>query len=208
MGTCGSKPKKGGGQTGIKHVGGNDASSSAKDNRDPENFEFRILLIGDSGVGKSSLLLRYVDNTFTDSLMSTIGSDYKTKKVTVGKHTASLQIWDTAGQERFRTITSSFYRGADGILVVFDVANQDSFDNIKGWLKDINKYASEDVNRVLVGNKVDSSPRVVTAADAKAFAEETDMPYMETSAKSNTNVEATFEKLAEQIIKKITADDT
>eukprot|EP01120_Amphizonella_sp_Union-15-10_P008250 TRINITY_DN2928_c0_g1_i1.p1 TRINITY_DN2928_c0_g1~~TRINITY_DN2928_c0_g1_i1.p1 ORF type:complete len:201 (-),score=43.95 TRINITY_DN2928_c0_g1_i1:111-713(-) len=199
MGGCVNKKKSN--NNGLK------VDAGPKDNRDGQNYDFRVLLIGDSSVGKSSLLLRYVDDTFTDSLMSTIGSDYKTKVVNVGKSTINLEIWDTAGQERFRTITSSFYRGADGILVVFDLTNQDSFDNIRGWLKDINKYAAEDVNRVLVGNKQDeTSKRSVTTSEAKAFAEETDMPYVETSAKTGSNVDTAFLKLAEQILNKVSAD--
>eukprot|EP00029_Vermamoeba_vermiformis_P011761 TRINITY_DN6563_c0_g1_i1.p1 TRINITY_DN6563_c0_g1~~TRINITY_DN6563_c0_g1_i1.p1 ORF type:complete len:201 (-),score=43.65 TRINITY_DN6563_c0_g1_i1:100-702(-) len=173
------------------------------------NSQFRILLLGDSGVGKTSLLLRFVDNSFTDAFINNIGGDYREKQVTVGKASCTLQIWDTAGQERFRQITSSFYRGAHGILVVFDLNNRESFDNLqRGWMKDIHKYSTTSVSIILVGNKADTTQdRAVSLEDAKAYAEQMDIPYVETSAKSNTNVETTFMRLVESMLKNEQADD-
>ena len=111
---------------------------------------FKILLIGDAGVGKSSILLRYTDDSFEEHMASTIGVDFKVKTVCIGGKTLKLTIWDTAGQERFRTLTSSYYRGAHGIIVVYDITNLDSFKNVKRWLEEINKYARENVNKLLV----------------------------------------------------------
>ncbi|CAN1333803.1 GTP-binding protein YPTM2, partial [Linum perenne] len=141
------------------------------------DYLFKLLLIGDSGVGKSCLLLRFADDSYLDSYISTIGVDF----------------WDTAGQERFRTITSSYYRGAHGIIVVYDVTDQESFNNVKQWLNEIDRYASENVNKLLVGNKSDlTSNKVVSYETGKALADELGIPFMETSAKNASNVEDAF----------------
>jgi len=119
------------------------------------DYLFKLLLIGDSGVGKSCLLLRFSDDTYTDSYISTIGVDFKIRTIELDGKTIKLQIWDTAGQERFRTITSSYYRGAHGIIVVYDCTDLESFNNVKQWLEEIDRYACENVNKLLVGNKCD-----------------------------------------------------
>jgi len=157
-------------------------------------------LIGDSGVGKSCLLFRFADDTYQESYISTIGVDFKIRTVELEGKTVKLQIWDTAGQERFRTITSSYYRGAHGIIVVYDVTDQESFNNVKTWLSEIDRYANENVNKLLVGNKSDlTSKKVVDYATAKAFADEIGIPFMETSAKNATNVEQAFVTMANEI---------
>ncbi|KAI8540246.1 hypothetical protein RHMOL_Rhmol09G0247800 [Rhododendron molle] len=148
------------------------------------DYLFKLLLIGDSGVGKSCLLLRFADDSYLDSYISTIGVDF----------------WDTAGQERFRTITSSYYRGAHGIIIVYDVTDQESFNNVKQWLNEIDRYANGSVNKLLVGNKCDlSANRVVSYDTAKAFADEIGIPFMETSAKNATNVEQAFMAMSADI---------
>jgi len=119
------------------------------------DYLFKLLLIGDSGVGKSCLLLRFTDDTYNDSYISTIGVDFKIRTIEIEGKVIKLQIWDTAGQERFRTITSSYYRGAHGIIVVYDVTDQVTFNNVKQWMQEIQRYACDTVNRLLVGNKVD-----------------------------------------------------
>jgi len=158
------------------------------------DYLFKLLLIGDSGVGKSCLLLRFADHTYTESYISTIGVDFKIRTITTrDEKTIKLQIWDTAGQERFRTITSSYYRGAHGIIVVYDVTDQESFNNVKQWLNEIERYACEKVNKLLVGNKCDLvSKKAVSYEVAKAFADKLDIPFLETSAKAATNVERRF----------------
>ncbi|KAF3962022.1 hypothetical protein ACB098_10G037700 [Castanea mollissima] len=164
------------------------------------DYLFKLLLIGDSGVGKSCLLLRFADDSYLDSYISTIGVDFKIRTVEQDGKTIKLQIWDTAGQERFRTITSSYYRGAHGIIVVYDVTDQESFNNVKQWLNEIDRYASENVNKLLVGNKSDlTANKVVSYETAKAFADEIGIPFMETSAKNATNVEQAFMAMAAEI---------
>jgi Ras-related protein Rab-1A len=168
------------------------------------DYLFKLLLIGDSGVGKSCLLLRFADDTYTDSYISTIGVDFKIRTVDLDTKTIKLQIWDTAGQERFRTITSSYYRGAHGIIIVYDITDKESFDNVRQWLFEIDRYASENVCKLLVGNKSDlGNKRAVEYDAAKAFADELSIPFLETSAKNATNVEQAFLTMAAQIKNKM-----
>jgi Ras-related protein Rab-1A len=168
------------------------------------DYLFKLLLIGDSGVGKSCLLLRFADDTYTDSYISTIGVDFKIRTVDLDTKTIKLQIWDTAGQERFRTITSSYYRGAHGIIIVYDITDKESFDNVRQWLFEIDRYANEQVCKLLVGNKADlKNKRAVEFETAKAFADELNIPFLETSAKSATNVEQAFLTMAAQIKNKM-----
>ena len=132
---------------------------------------FKILLIGDAGVGKSSILLRFTDDAFEEHLASTIGVDFKVKTVQLGGKTVKLTIWDTAGQERFRTLTSSYYRGCHGIILVFDVNERSSFDNLKQWLDELELYSTTaHSSKLLVGNKIDLEDRQVTEQEATDFA--------------------------------------
>jgi len=164
------------------------------------DYLFKLLLIGDSGVGKSCLLLRFADHTYTESYISTIGVDFKIRTIDLDGKTIKLQIWDTAGQERFRTITSSYYRGAHGIIVVYDVTDAESFSNVKQWLNEIDRYASENVNKLLVGNKCDlKTKKVVDFETAKDFADKLNIQFLETSAKAATNVEKAFLTMAAEI---------
>ncbi|KAI8068854.1 putative GTP-binding protein ypt1 [Thamnidium elegans] len=168
------------------------------------DYLFKLLLIGDSGVGKSCLLLRFADDTYTESYISTIGVDFKIRTIELDGKVCKLQIWDTAGQERFRTITSSYYRGAHGIIVVYDVTDNESFENVKEWLREIERYASEGVNRLLVGNKSDlTDKRQVTLSNSKKWADSVNIPILETSAKNSSNVEQAFLTMARQIKEKM-----
>mmetsp|Transcript_21904 Transcript_21904/g.59977 ORF Transcript_21904/g.59977 Transcript_21904/m.59977 type:complete len:144 (+) Transcript_21904:54-485(+) len=115
----------------------------------------KLLLIGDSGVGKSCLLLRFSDDAFTTSFITTIGIDFKIRTIDMEGQKLKLQIWDTAGQERFKTITTAYYRGAMGILLVYDVTDEQSFNNIRNWMRQIQQHASDNVNKILIGNKCD-----------------------------------------------------
>jgi len=167
-----------------------------------EQLPFKLLLIGDSSVGKSSLLLRFCDNTFQEGTINLTNVDFKTKNVTIEGKTVQLQVWDTAGQERFRTITSSFYRGAHGIIVVYDISDQVTFNNVKLWMQEIQRYASGNVCRMLVGNKIDlADNRVVEYNAAKEYADGLSIPFAETSSKSGQEVDKVFEKLALEIMR-------
>ncbi|TNN14867.1 Ras-related protein isoform 3 [Schistosoma japonicum] len=119
------------------------------------DYLFKLLLIGDSGVGKTSILLRFSDNLFNQTFISTIGIDFKIRTVDIDGKKIKLQIWDTAGQERFKTITTAYYRGAMGIMLVYDITNQHSFNNIKTWMQNIDEHANNDVEKMLLGNKCD-----------------------------------------------------
>jgi Ras-related protein Rab-1A len=168
------------------------------------DYVFKLVLIGDSGVGKSCLLLRFADDTYTESHISTIGVDFKIRTIQLDGKTIKLQIWDTAGQERFRTITSSYYRGAHGIIVVYDTTDNETFEHVKTWLHEIDRYASENVNKLLVGNKSDlTSKRQVETDSAKEFADSVNIPFLETSAKNATNVEDAFMTMAGEIKKRM-----
>jgi len=165
------------------------------------DYLFKLVLIGDSGVGKSCLLLRFADDSFTDSYISTIGVDFRFRTVNIEMKTVKLQIWDTAGQERFRTITSAYYRGAHGIIMVYDVTNYESFEHVEEWLNEVNRHASEATLKLLVGNKADlADDKKVDTDEAKQFAENLKISFLETSAKNATNVEAAFLTMAKQLI--------
>jgi len=165
----------------------------------------KLLLIGDSGVGKSCLLLRFSDDTFTTSFITTIGIDFKVRTVELDGKRVKLQIWDTAGQERFRTITTAYYRGAMGILLVYDVTDESSFNNIRNWIRNIEQHASDNVNKILVGNKVDmDAKRVVSTAQGQKLADEYGIKFFETSAKTNQNVEQVFFTMARDIKQRLT----
>jgi len=164
------------------------------------DFLFKILLIGDSGVGKSCLLLRYTDNLFNDNFVSTIGVDFKIKTIKLDGKITKLQIWDTAGQERFKTITSSYYRDSDGILMVYDITDPLTFKNIQMWLCEIRKYMSEVPQFLLVGNKADEAfKRSVQREEGEALSHQLDCPFFEASAKDCTNVDEIFTALARSL---------
>jgi len=162
---------------------------------------FKLLIIGDSGVGKSSLLVRFADNHFSGNYITTIGVDFKIRTIEIGGERVKLQIWDTAGQERFRTITSTYYRGTHGVIVVYDVSSGESFANVKRWLHEIDANCDV-VNRILVGNKNDDPDRkVVLTEDARRFADQMGIQLFETSAKDNINVEEMFRSVTSLVLK-------
>lgn len=170
------------------------------------NYDFliKLLLIGDSGVGKSCCLLRFSEDSFTPSFITTIGIDFKIRTIELDGKRVKLQIWDTAGQERFRTITTAYYRGAMGILLVYDVTDQRSFENIRTWFANVEQHATEGVNKILIGNKCDwEEKRVVSTEQGEALAQELGIPFLEVSAKSNINIDKAFYNLAADIKKRI-----
>ena len=171
---------------------------------------FKVLLIGDSGTGKSCLLIRFADDQFSDNYISTIGVDFKIKTITVDGKTVKMQVWDTAGQERFRTITASYYRGSNGIILVYDVTNRDSFDHVSYWMQEVDRLAATDVCRLIVGNKSDlTDKRVVSTQEGEALAQQYGISFLETSARDNTNVDEMFTAMAKAMRKKqgVTTDE-
>ncbi|XP_053387349.1 uncharacterized protein LOC128551060 [Mercenaria mercenaria] len=168
------------------------------------DYQFKVLVIGDEATGKTALLNRYAENSFTEVYVSTIGVDFRIKSAKCNGKTSKAQIWDTAGQQRFRTITSSYYRGTHGAIIVFDVTNRSTFKRVENWITDIEHYGSESVQKLLVGNKCDlTKKRCVTTEEAKSMALINNMNYVETSTKTNTNVENAFETLYADIFKKV-----
>jgi len=168
---------------------------------------FKLLLIGDSAVGKTCILFRFSDDQFNSSFISTIGIDFKIKTVDINGKRVKLQIWDTAGQERFHTITTSYYRGANGIMMVYDITNPKSFDNITKWLRNITDHAAEDVIRILLGNKSDmEDKRMISTARGKEIADQNGIKFFETSAKNNVNIHDAFITLATDILERIPKD--
>lgn len=167
---------------------------------DDYHLLFKILVIGDSGVGKSCLLTRFVDDTYSDNFQTTVGVDFKIHTVELDGVTVKLQLWDTAGQERFRNIVSSYYRGAHGAVVVYSITDEDSFKNVKMWLGEIERFGNHAVKKILVGNKADlPGKRQVDFKVAQAFAEEHGLTVIETSAKEDKNVEQMFLALVADI---------
>eukprot|EP00475_Leptophrys_vorax_P036103 TRINITY_DN6038_c0_g1_i1.p1 TRINITY_DN6038_c0_g1~~TRINITY_DN6038_c0_g1_i1.p1 ORF type:complete len:208 (+),score=29.28 TRINITY_DN6038_c0_g1_i1:317-940(+) len=166
----------------------------------------KLLLIGDSAVGKSSLLLRFAEDSFSHTFISTIGVDFKTRTIDIDGEQVKLSIWDTAGQERFRTITAAYYRGANGIVLVYDITSESSFNSIRGWIRNIEEHASESVCKILVGNKADMEDRrVVTKEQGQQLANEFKINFFETSAKADINVEEAFVSIARESKKRYEA---
>ena len=164
---------------------------------------YKVLLLGDSTVGKTCFLMKYTDKTFQDIHMATIGLDYRLKsmKLKSGK-SIKLQIWDTAGQDRFRAITKNYYKGSHGIILIYDITNIQSFENVKTWVNQIREEASPNVIIYIAGNKVDmENERKVDKDDGEKLAEDLGFPFVETSAKNGININETFEDLVERIDK-------
>lgn len=162
----------------------------------------KIILLGEGSVGKTSLMFQFADNKFSDDTMSTIGIDFKTKIININGKQVKLQLWDTSGQEKFRAITKQYIRGAQGILIVFDVSRIDTFHLTKNWINSIHEIMYTVVDLVLVGNKNDLQ-RSVSLETAQNFANEYQIPYFETSAKNNVNVDELFQYIGEKIYKRV-----
>ena len=163
---------------------------------------YKILLLGDSSVGKTCFLMRYTDNTFQEIHMSTIGLDYKLKNVQLddGK-IVKIQIWDTAGQDRFRSITKNYYKGAHGIILIYDITNKKSFENVRNWINQIKEEVSEKVSIILVGNKIDDEEhRVVPTVEGEKLSKELGLMFFECSAKSGINIDSTFNELVKTTV--------
>jgi small GTP-binding protein len=167
------------------------------------DFTFKILTIGESGVGKTCILLRYSDDKFMKNHLTTIGIDYKAKVINLSGKSIKLKIWDTAGQDRFRNITQQYYKGADGIVLVYDVTDRGSFEKVRDWMKQIQIYTQKDaIGMVLLGNKCDAEPRVVSNEEGDEMAKEYKIKYFETSALNKKNINESFDYLTQEIMGK------
>lgn len=168
------------------------------------DYMFKILIIGNSSVGKTSFLFRYADDSFTSAFVSTVGIDFKVKTVIRKEKRMKLQIWDTAGQERYRTITTAYYRGAMGFILMYDVTNEESFNSVQDWVTQIKTYSWDNAQVILVGNKSDmEAERVVTYDRGKQLADQLGLEFFETSAKENINVKDVFVRLVDIICEKM-----
>ncbi|CAL8248346.1 unnamed protein product [Lota lota] len=168
------------------------------------NFVFKVVLVGESGVGKSNLLSRFTNNQFTLDSRTTIGVEFSTKTTQLGEASIRAQIWDTAGLERYRAITSAYYRGAVGALVVYDITKQPTYECVERWLSELYTYAHPHVVIMLVGNKIDlESNRSVATEEARQYAEKKALLFVETSALESTNVEAAFNNVLSEIHRRL-----
>ncbi|EAY23387.1 hypothetical protein TVAG_070500 [Trichomonas vaginalis G3] len=166
---------------------------------------FKLLIVGESGVGKTCMLLRFADNSFEENFLSTIGVDFKVREIDVDGKRVKLQIWDSAGQERFRNITTSYYRNCGGIIIVYDITRHDTFTKVTEWIEDVRKITSN-VPLLLVGNKADlEDKRAVTEQEAKELANRMGLVLLETSAKTALNIEDAFKQISRQLIKEAAA---
>lgn len=184
------------------------ATNDSKFHKDAadQNFDymFKLLIIGNSSVGKTSFLFRYADDSFTSAFVSTVGIDFKVKTVFRQDKRVKLQIWDTAGQERYRTITTAYYRGAMGFILMYDVTNEESFNAVQDWCTQIKTYSWDNAQVVLVGNKNDlEDERIVSFERGKQLADQLGLEFFETSAKENINVKSVFERLVDIICDKM-----
>ncbi|XP_071938342.1 ras-related protein RABA5c-like [Coffea arabica] len=172
----------------------------SSDEEGSEEYLFKIVIIGDSAVGKSNLLSRYARNEFNPHSKATIGVEFQTQSIEIDGKEVKAQIWDTAGQERFRAVTSAYYRGAFGALLVYDITRKDTFESVRKWLDELNAHSDSTVAKMLVGNKCDlESMRQVSVEDGKSLAEAEGFFFIETSALDSTNVKQAFEIVIREI---------
>lgn len=193
----------------MAHDMGDDKESTVRDtcrsfsmngNSHPGAVTHKVLLVGGTGVGKTCILRRFVDGEFPSKSKATLGLDFRIKSIRVGEKFVKLQLWDTSGQERFRSMTQSYYRGAAGILLVYDVTDENTMASLSTWLTDIKQHAPEDVEVVLLANKIDlSEERIISKEAGEEFARQCGMIYYETSAVENKNIIEAFQKLAETV---------
>jgi Ras-related protein Rab-8A len=172
------------------------------------DYQLKLLTLGDSAVGKTCGLLRYCNDTFSSTFITTIGIDFKIKTILLDGKKIKLQVWDTAGQERFRTITESYYRGAHGIVLMYDITNRATFNNVKEWMRSIDEHA-KGTTVILVGNKCDlEDRRDVTRIEGEALAKKYKLQFFETSAKKGIGLKEAFEAIALEIYTKLTINES
>ena len=175
-------------------------SETKENNEEEEEIKIKIMLLGESQIGKTSFIQRYVKNNFNLSYITTVGIDFQIKQIKMNNKSIKLQIWDTAGQERFKNITKSYFHSSDGFIVGYDITSRLSFTNVSTWLKEINDNAPEEIQKILIGNKCDLNEREVTKEEGQKLAEENGMKFFETSAKNDINVKETFETITKDIL--------
>ena len=169
-----------------------------------EIFLFKYIIIGDSFVGKSKILLRYTNNTYNENFVITIGAEFGAKTIIIDEQEIRIQIWDTAGMENFKSITRSYYKNSICALIVYDISNKDSFKNVLNWIEDCKVFSPKNILLVLIGNKSDlNDKRQVSIEEGKKVADESNMIFFETSAKDNVNINEVFLKSAQKILENI-----
>ena len=175
---------------------------SKKNVKEPQQEKtVSILTLGETQVGKTSLILRFIDRVFYYDTKTTIGVDFKVKRINLLNKNVLVKIWDSAGQERFKTVTRQYYKNAEGVMLIYDVTSQKSFSMIEEWFKSIIENKRKDAQVILIGNKKDMVNRVISAEQGESLAKKFEIKYYETSALSGENVDQAFEELAENILK-------
>ena len=167
-----------------------------------EEEKFKVVVVGDSGVGKTNLIKRFISNEFSLDSKATVGVEFISKNYNINNKIIKIEIWDTAGQERYKSITSAYYKGAKGAMIVYDVTNQTSFNNIDKWYFEIKEKASKNINLILIGNKTDLN-KVICSEDAINKAKSLNIPVMETSANNSSNVKEAFYDLIKEMYKSV-----
>ena len=167
------------------------------------NYDYllKIFMLGGSSVGKQDFLLKFINEPFTKSHMTTLQIDFKIKIINLENKRIKLQIWDTGGEERFRTLLKTYYKGAQGLILMYDVSDPNTFKYIRDWMKQIEKHGNKSIKKILVGNNCDSPDRVISEEEGKKLADEFNLDYFESSTKTNKNVSEVFYYLAKEILK-------
>ena len=176
----------------------------APNNSAKEEYKFKVVVVGDSGVGKTNLIKRFINDTFNKDSKATVGVEFLSKSYLINSEVFKVQIWDTAGQERYKSITAAYYKGAKGAMIVYDVTNQTSFDNVDKWANEIKEKAAKNINLMIVGNKTDLQDKIVITSEmATEKAKTLEIPVMETSALDSTNVKEAFYQLLREMYKSV-----
>lgn len=179
----------------------------ADNNNSKEEYKFKVVVVGDSGVGKTNLIKRFVTDTFAKDSKATVGVEFMSKTYIINKEIFKIEIWDTAGQERYKSITAAYYKGAKGAMIVYDVTNQNTFDNVNKWCQEIKDKASKNINLMMIGNKTDLKDKIVVNSEmSQERAMALGIPVMETSALDSTNVQEAFFQLLREMYKSIKAN--
>ena len=172
------------------------------------DYVFKVIIVGEAGVGKSCLLRRYADQSFTENYINTIGVDFKVRTLEVNGKMVKLNIWDSAGQERFRTIVNTYYRGAHGICVVYDITDTESFEKVPDWLHDVGELADPSAKKIIIGAKLDlETKRQVPLETVKNYADGIGIQYVETSSKSGQNVNHVFSEMTKMLLRDLGGDE-